>query len=202
MAAQFIVTDYSWQRVPDDFSLIDAESWKTPVKKRFGAVRKVYLIVKTKSVDTVDGPVLLRRTLPEGTEIKNERKVSVVTKRIDTISTSIQKTITSKLSSELSTKLNAELGLFPVPGSAKVSGEIQTKIAAEFTATLATQVSTTRSFEVTNLEELTSSVTLKVPGKESPPRKYYFFLPVHICHWDIYLYQQETLEFTYKTKLW
>ena len=202
MAAQYIVTDNSWQRVPDDFSLIDPESWKTSVRQRFGAVRKIYLIVKKRSVDTIDGPILLRRTLPEDTEIKNERKISVVTKRIDTISTSVQKTITSKLSSELSTKLNAELGLFPVPGSAKVSGEIQSKIAAEFTTALSNQLATTRSFEVTNLEELTSSVTLKLPSKEKPPRKYYFFLPVHTCHWDIYLYQQETLEFTYKTKLW
>lgn len=202
MTAQYIVADYSWQRVPDDFSLIEPESWTTSVKRRFGAVRKIYLIVKKKSVDTIDGPVLLRRTLPEGTEIKNERKVSVVTKRIDTISTSVQKTITSKLSSELSTKLNAELGLFPVPGSAKISGEIQGKIAAEFTTALTNQVSNTRSFEVTNLEELTSSVTLKLPANNSPLKKYYFFLPVHTCHWDIYLYQQETLEFTYKTKFW
>ena len=69
----------------------------------------------------------------------------VVTKRIDTISTSVQKTITSKLSSELSTKLNAELGLFPVPGSAKASGEIESKITAEFTTALANQLSTTMS---------------------------------------------------------
>jgi hypothetical protein len=202
MATEFIITDYTWQRVPDDFSLIEPESWKTPTKKRFGAVRKIYLIVKRRSVGTLNGPVLLPRTLPEGTEIKYEKKVSIVTKRIDTISTSVQKTITSKLSSELSTKLNAELGLFPVPVSAKVSGEVQSKIAAEFTTALTTQVSGTQSFEVTNLAEFTSSISLKAPSKQSPPLKYYFFLPVYTCYWDIYLYQQETLEFTYRSKLW
>jgi hypothetical protein len=198
---KFIETGHTWQRVPDDFTLLEQGSWRTADKKRFGAVRKIYLIVKRRSVLPLDGPVLAVYTLPEGTEIKYEEKVSIVTKRLDVISTSVQRTITSKLASELSTKLSAELGLFPLPISAKGSAEAQSKVASEFTEALTAQVSGTSSFEVTNLEEFTKSVTLKAPGKLSPPLRYYFFLPVYVCHWDIYLYRQETLEFTYQSKL-
>ena len=171
MNGDFTIVEHAWLRVPDDFSLVDQAAWKTSTKKRFGAVRKVYLILKRKSVEPLNGPILLRRTLPEGAEIKYERKVSVVTKRIDAISASVQRTISSKLASELSTKLNAELGLFPVPGLAKIGGEVQSKITAEFASVLTTYVSSTRSFEVTNLEEFTSSVSLKTPGKQSPSLK-------------------------------
>ena len=202
MSTQFVTVDASWPRTPDDLSLLDPESWKTATKNRFGALRKTFLVVEKKSLDTINGPILLTRTLPAGTDVKYERKVSLVTKRIDTILISVQKTISSKLASELSTKLNAELGLFPVPGSAKISTEAQSKISTEFTEALSTQVTDSRSFEVSNLEEFTSSITLKLPGKESPPLKYYFFLPVYTCCWEIYLYRQETLEFTYGNKLW
>ncbi len=200
MKKDFTVTGYTWLKVPDDFTLVEQENWKTPIKKRFGAVRKIFLVVKRRSVHTQKGPILLERTLPEGADIKYERKLSVITKRVDNIASSVQRTISTKLASELSTRLNAQLGLFPVPVSAKVSGEVQSKISTEFTTSLTSELSGTQSFEVTNLDEFTSSVSLKTPSKQTPPQKYFFFLPVRLTRWDIYLYKQESLEFTYQSK--
>lgn len=196
---EFRVTGHTWLKVPDDFVLLDPDIWKTKSKKLFGAVRKVYLVVWSESVFTKKGPSILERTLPKDAEVKFEKKVSLVTKKTDIISGSVQRTISSKLSSEITTKLSSELGLLPVI-SGKLTAELQSKISAEFTDALTTQLAGTQSYEVTNLQEFTSSVSVKMPDNQSPLHKYHLFLPVRSRRWDIYLFRQEALEFRYATK--
>lgn len=192
---------YMWFKVPDDLVLCDRSNWASLGNDRYGMVRKLFVVVARKGTHTEDGPVLFERTLPVGSEIKYERKQSVITKNTVSINTSVQRTVTTRLASEISSKLNADIGLCPISPTAKATTGLESKLSAEFTDILTTNLSGVKSYEISKAEEFTSSLTLKTPAQFDSLQKYYFFLPVWRWDWDIYLYSQELLEFSYR-KSW
>lgn len=189
----------TWLTVPDDSALSVRSGWQRLGKNRYQAVRRHILIVERRDNNTKKGPVIASPSMPADTEFKYEHKQTVVKKFISSITRSIQQTVSTKISTEVSTKLVSEATASATP-SLKTQAELQSKISTEFSASLSEQLSGTRTYELTSQEELLRSMTLGKTADDGSGKEatYTFYLPLWVWRWDIYLYEVETLEVTYK----
>jgi hypothetical protein len=191
------MTSIQWCKSPDDFSLSARDGWSHLGANRYRAVRNHFLILQRKSTHSKTGPIIFERKLPSGAEIRHERKRSVVTKQNHLITSHIQKTVATKLLSEVGAQATAEISF--LPPVAKVQATSLSKISSEFFESLVAGLSETHSYEVVSTDEVMSSFSLRVPdGEPNKKNTYYFYLPVWLWQWDIYLFRQEVLEFTYR----
>ena len=176
----------------EDARLFDKANWRELPKDRFMAVRNTYLVNKVRSANALSGPIILEQTLPAGTVINYQSKISTLQKNTRLISSSIQNTIGSKWSTETTGGISGSLG--PLPASLT----LQSKLSAEFSQSLSAQIGDTRSYEIEINHEFLNAQQFSTPAAPEELRTYYFYLPVWQWHYDIYLYKQERLELAYK----
>lgn len=169
---------------------------------RYRAVRAHILVDKYRDDHPKDGPVVHEQVLPAGSEFKIEQKQIILRKNISTFSNSIHRVVSAKVTAEVAAKVGSELGFSAKGPAGKTSGEISTKLGSEFSESLSGDLSSVKSFEIESTEEFVRSLVLKVPEQGVAEKvKYFFYLPLWVWHWDLYLYKIEVVELTYR-KTW
>lgn len=198
------MTKKDWIITPDDMTLATPSGWENLGRNRYRAIRAHILIDKYREDFSKTGPVVHEQVLPAGSEFKIEQKQIIVRKNINTFSNSIHRALSTKISAEVAAKIGNELGFSAKGLAGKTSNEISTKFGTEVTESLSGDFSTIKSFEIESTEEFVRSLVLKVPEQGTVEKiKYFFYLPLWVWRWDLYLYKIEIVELTYrKNWLW
>jgi hypothetical protein len=191
-----------WFQAPQDVTLGDRAAWHQVGKDKtlFAAGRAHILVVKRPTSEFKNGPVVLPIDLPVGAEATISEKHISVTKHSGSFTNSIAETVTEKVSYEETKSIGAEFsgGLNPV---AKSMARSDSKLAEELSLSLQSQFSRTRSYEITNTEEIVRSLAIKPTGAlASPLQKYNVHLKLKVHRWDVFLYRIETAQVKYRKR--
>lgn len=196
------MTKKDWVITPDDMTLATSSGWESLGNNRYRAVRAHILVDKYREDFSKTGPVVHEQVLPAGSEFKIEQKQIIVRKNISTFSSSIHRAVSTKISAEVAAKIGSELSFSAKGPAGKTGSEVSTKFGTEFTESLSRDFSSVKSFEIESTEEFVRSLVLKVPEQGTAEMsKYFFYLPLWVWRWDLYLYKIEIVELTYR-KTW
>lgn len=193
-----------WVITPDDMTLATMSGWQHLGNNRYRAVRAHILVDKYREDFPKTGPLVHEQVLPAGSEFKIEQKQIIVRKNISTFSSSIHRALSTKVSAEVASKIGNELSFSMKGPAGKSGGEFSTRFGTEFTESLSGDLSSVKSFEIESTEEFVRSLVLKAPEQGAAEQtKYFFYLPLWVWRWDLYLYKLEVVELTYrKNWLW
>jgi hypothetical protein len=162
----------------------------------YSAIRARLLIVRHELDECRDGNV--KESHPISVDsIALETAHQNVTVFTDTMTAGLRFAVSRRVLDQLSSKITFELGA-KVPGfSGKLGSELLSKAEYEFTETTEENLTSTKSFQITESEEKKHTITLN-PGEAREAKLRLRYWP---RRWDVYLHSYEAIEFKYR-KLW
>ena len=160
---------------------------------RYSAIRARLLIVRRELDEYRDGNV--KESHPISVDsIAIETAHQTVTVFTDTMTAGLRFAVSQRVLDQLSSRVTSELGA-KVPGfSGKLGSELLAKAEYEFTETTEENLSSTKSFQITESEEKKHTITLN-PGEAREAKLRLRYWP---RRWDVYLHSFDAIEFKYR----
>jgi hypothetical protein len=183
----------TWDLLPAKDLTIQS-SWKK-AGDRYSAIRVRLLIVRHELDEYRDGNV--KESHPISVDsISIETAHQTVTVLTDTMTAGLRFAVSQRVLDQLSSKITSELGVKAPGFSGKLGSELLAKTEYEFTETREESLSGTKSFQLTESEERTHTITLNSgEAREANLRLRYW-----PRRWDVYLHSYEAIEFEYKKR--
>ncbi|HLH36223.1 MAG TPA: hypothetical protein VKX41_16240 [Alloacidobacterium sp.] len=114
----------------------------------------------------------------------------------DTMTAGLRFAVSQRVLDQLSSKVTSELGVKAPGFSGKLGSELLAKTEYEFTETSEESLTGTKSFQLTESQERTHTITLN-SGEARVANLRLRYWP---RRWDIYLHSYEAIEFEYKKR--
>jgi hypothetical protein len=184
--------------IPPDSAFEDLKGWRRVGSDTYIAVQAHVLIVPRRDRSALKGSPFRTLSYPPGSEYSVQNKSVRVIKRAGKIQETIQDTLNSKFSAELASKLASEVGVSHAMPSAKVTTEVQAKAAAELAEAVQNTISSEKSFEIENTEEIDRSISIKGGAEGSELLQLSFYYSFWPCYYDVYLYRLRYLRLRFQ----
>jgi hypothetical protein len=188
---------------PDSADLMERDQWIPLGNDRYLGVRYRFIVVKRRSENALNGPLLSNPKLSKNSEYKLGLEQITTNKRIEELQGTVQRTFSAKTAAEVSSRISGEIQASITP-SAKLMTEALGKLTAEVSLAAQQTLATKVTYEVENVQKLTRELTLKAStANDEPARSIRIFLGFWEWHWDFYLYDIQHLNLRFKEEfLW
>lgn len=187
------MTTKDWDVLPAK-NLTVQSSWRKN-GNRYSAIRARILIVRHELDEYRDGNV--KESHPISVDsisiVTSHQTITVLT---DTMTAGLRFAVSQRVLDQLSSKVTLEFGAKAPGYSGKLGSELLSKEEYEFSQTTEENLSGTKSFQISESEEKTHTITLN-PGlaREAKLRRRYW-----PRRWDVYIHSFEAIEFEYKRR--